>query len=204
MPWNMNPPPLLQEGLAVWLEKVEGDEGDAVGDQSVVHDSCGDPLPLLDPRRFFSPDQVHRSYGHAGVFTGYLIRRFGWDSIRGFYRKAERLRFRAVFWKHFGISFEDAWVCVTTTLWRWQVSTRGASRMGFSTSCHDAAKRKGSSVACQAAGALRYALSRFAFLEHTCVFADIGKERLRRRNSGLPRVYNGMVFKELNLCSEVS
>jgi len=43
------------------------------------------------------------------VFTGYLIRRFGWDSYRRFYRKVSHGNFQLIFCKHYGMSFEEAW-----------------------------------------------------------------------------------------------
>jgi len=107
--WNLDPPPLVQEGLAVWLERTEPDQTDTDRDPFLVSRFDADPSPLLDPRYFFSSDRVHASYALAGAFTGFLIRRFGWDHYRGFYRKAECWTFRSVFQRHFGMRLEEAW-----------------------------------------------------------------------------------------------
>jgi hypothetical protein len=49
----------------------------------------------------------------AGSFTGYLIRRFGWDRYRKLYRRCDGVRFRAKFQKYIGVSLEQA-------EWRWR------------------------------------------------------------------------------------
>lgn len=102
-------PPLVQEGLAVWLQGTTPNQTDAAKDTDSVLRFDTDPSPMLDPRQFFAPNQVHVSYALAGGFTGYLIRRFGWDHYRRFYRKADRWTFRSNFRRHFGMSFEAAW-----------------------------------------------------------------------------------------------
>jgi hypothetical protein len=107
--WSMVPPPLLQEGLAEWLERPEPGIADPTEDHAANRDLDDDPVPLLDPRHFFATGYVNRSYVQAGIFTGFLIRRFGWDRYRLFYRKATRWRFRSIFRKHFGVNFEEAW-----------------------------------------------------------------------------------------------
>ena len=62
---------------------------------------------LLDQRYFFSAVNMHRCYALAGGFTGFLIRRFGWDAYREYYRRADQWTFRARFQKQFGISLEE-------------------------------------------------------------------------------------------------
>ncbi len=101
--WNLNPPPLFQEGLAVWLEGSARDAPATAGQWSDVAD-------LLEDRHFFSNDQVDRCYGQAGIFTGFLIRRFGWDRYRAFYRKARRSGLPRAFAKHYGMPLEVAWL----------------------------------------------------------------------------------------------
>jgi hypothetical protein len=107
--WNTCAPPLVQEGLAVWLPGTMPDDTQTaeIIDSGLAFDT--DPSPMLDSRHFFAPDQVHASYALAGGFTGFLIRRFGWDQYRRFYSKADRWTFRSVFKRQFGISFEAAW-----------------------------------------------------------------------------------------------
>jgi len=107
--WNSCPPPIVQEGLAVWLQSTEPHRRDTAQDIGLVRSLDIDPSPLLDRRYFFAPERMHACYGLAGAFTGFLIRRFGWDHYRRFYRKVDRWTFRSYFRKHFGMSFEDAW-----------------------------------------------------------------------------------------------
>ncbi len=107
--WNRSALPLVQEGLAVWLQNTTPDQTNTAEDIDSVLPFDTDPLPMLDPGHFFAPDQVHASYALAGEFTGFLIRHFGWDHYRRFYGKAYRWRFRSSFRGHFGMSFEEAW-----------------------------------------------------------------------------------------------
>jgi hypothetical protein len=108
--WNMWAPPLLQEGLAVWLERTEQDGAPTREDAGrLLCRSYIALAPLLDHRYFFSAANIHRCYALAGGFTGFLIRRFGWDGYRDYYRKADRSTFRARFKRQFGISLEGAW-----------------------------------------------------------------------------------------------
>ncbi len=107
--WNTSAPHLVQEGLAVWLQGTMPDQTDTAEDIDSVLAFDTDPSPMLDAKYFFAPDKIHSSYVLAGGFTGFLIRRFGWDHYRLFYSKAQRLTFRSVFQKHFGMSFETAW-----------------------------------------------------------------------------------------------
>jgi len=108
--WNVYPPPLLQEGLAVWFEGTEHDGVPTREDAGrLICQSDIDLAPLLDHRYFFSVANVHRCYALAGGFTGFLIRRFGWDGYRNYYRMADRWTFRAQFVRQFGMSLEEAW-----------------------------------------------------------------------------------------------
>ncbi len=100
--WNANPPPLFQEGLAVWLEGIDR--------YPLTAELRSELAVLLDDRHFFSEGRVHFHYGQAGVFTGYLIRRFGWDLYLTFYLKADRSTFPSRFAKHYGMSLEAAWL----------------------------------------------------------------------------------------------
>jgi hypothetical protein len=107
--WSTYAPHLVQEGLAVWLQRATPDETDTADVIDPILTSDTDPLPMLDPRYFFAPNRAHLSYALAGRFTGFLIRRFGWDHYRRFYRKADRWTFRSLFKRQFGMSFEAAW-----------------------------------------------------------------------------------------------
>jgi hypothetical protein len=107
--WSTCAPHLVQEGLAVWLQGTTPDQSDTAEDIGSVLAFDTDPLPMLDAKYFFAPDQIHATYVLAGRFTGFLIRRFGWDRYRRFYSKANRSTFRSAFLRHFGMSFEAAW-----------------------------------------------------------------------------------------------
>lgn len=107
--WNRWAPPLLAEGLAVFLQGTQHGRR--------VHDEAGDLIPfheadihrLLDPSGFFAEEHRHACYTLAGGFTGFLIRRFGWDGYRDLYRNANHRTFRYRFQKQFGLALEDAW-----------------------------------------------------------------------------------------------
>jgi hypothetical protein len=107
--WNMYPPPLLEEGLAVWLQRAEQQRTDTAEVVGLVRRFGTDPSPLLDRRYFFAEHRLHDCYALAGAFTGFLISRFGWDRYQRFYRKADRWTLRSVFKRHYGMSLEDAW-----------------------------------------------------------------------------------------------
>ena len=107
--WSTYAPPLVQEGLAVWLQGTMPDQTVTAEDIDSVLALDMDPLPMLDAKYFFGPDQIYVSYTLAGGFTGFLIRRFGWDRYGRFYSKADRWKFRTLFQRHFGMTFEAAW-----------------------------------------------------------------------------------------------
>lgn len=110
--WNLMPPPLIQEGLAVWLESADSEVpslGPQLGRRPKLVDHWPELDRVLDVPSFFAPSQMTQSYASAGIFTGYLIRRFGWERYRRFYRRAERLTLRRSFRRHFGTPLDDAW-----------------------------------------------------------------------------------------------
>jgi hypothetical protein len=107
--WNAFAPPLIEEGLAVWAQRITPDQTVSVEDMDRALSSGADPLQMLDRRYFFAPDRMHMSYIIAGAFTEFLIREFGWDNYRRFYIKASRWTFRRVFQRHFGVTIEEAW-----------------------------------------------------------------------------------------------
>jgi hypothetical protein len=109
--WNMWAPPLIQEGLAVWLQKTTPHQTDPAEDTGSALPFDTDPSLLLDPHYFFASDRMHVCYALAGGFTGFLIRRFGWDHYRRFYSQANHLNFREVFHENFALSYEEAWRC---------------------------------------------------------------------------------------------
>jgi hypothetical protein len=62
--------------------------------------------PLLDHQFFFA--EANTCYVLAGSFTGFLIRTFGLDAYRRFYRGQVQIRrFDERFSKHFGLTLEE-------------------------------------------------------------------------------------------------
>jgi hypothetical protein len=111
--WAQMPRPLFSEGLAVWLQRTwDGVPLDSVALRLLRH-RAPQLSDLLSHRFFFSVSNRRTCYVLAGSFTGFLIRRFGKDAYRKFYRKSDALNFHAYFRKIFGISFEKA-------EWRWR------------------------------------------------------------------------------------
>jgi hypothetical protein len=115
--WSKTPPPLLQEGLAVWLQdthygKQIDDAARAVLDRREVELDV-----LTDRSRFFSAEYMSDCYTLAGSFTAFLVHRFGWEAYRRLYRQCDGRRFRAKFRKCFGTTLEDAH-------WEWRLELR--------------------------------------------------------------------------------
>jgi hypothetical protein len=115
--WSKLAPPLLQEGLAVWLE------GNRWG--RPLDDAARDVLgwkdvgltKLLDRGWFFTPKNMEASYTLAGSFTAFLVRRFGWETYGRLYRRCDGRLFAAKFKECFGLSLEDAH-------WEWRLELR--------------------------------------------------------------------------------
>jgi hypothetical protein len=107
--WNGCAPPLIQEGLAVWLQETEPDRTNTALHLCVAQRFDTDPSLLLSPQYFFAPQWQRDSYALAGVFTGFLIRRFGWDRYKRFYRMADPWTVRSAFKRQFGMGLEEAW-----------------------------------------------------------------------------------------------
>lgn len=110
-------PPLLSEGLAVWLQGNRF--GRRVDDRALEvldRNDVGLDL-LLDPVQFFDGARVYDCYTLAGSFTGFLIRRFGWKAYERLYRQCDGREFRAKFRKCFGLSLKDAH-------WEWRLELR--------------------------------------------------------------------------------
>jgi hypothetical protein len=107
--WNLYPPSLIEEGLAMWLQSPEPERlKDFLGAHFAIALDI-DPARLLNRAYFLAPERLHFSYALAGAFTAFLIRRFGWAAYGRFYRKADRWAFRSRFARVFGMSFEEAW-----------------------------------------------------------------------------------------------
>ena len=71
-------------------------------------------LRFLLKRRFFYGERYRNCcYILAGSFTGFLIRRFGWNAYGELYKLSNSFRFSAKFKHCFGVSFEKA-------EWQWR------------------------------------------------------------------------------------
>jgi hypothetical protein len=106
--WNAAAPPIMAEGLSTWLQ--EDDEGKMVDSETcrICLLTSPDLKKLLDRNYFFSESRQRSCYVLAGSFTGFLIRRHGWDRYRRFYRKTRARRFESRFRKFFGLSLMEA------------------------------------------------------------------------------------------------
>lgn len=111
--WNVIAPPLLSEGLSVYLQETIW--GQRIDDAALPLLLQGGPKlsSLLRSKFFFAEPQRPTCYILAGSFTGFLIRRFGWDRYRKLYRRCSPFRFRATFRKCIGITLEAA-------EWQWR------------------------------------------------------------------------------------
>ena len=106
--WGVGAPPLLSEGLAVWLQETEFGENIDAAARPWVCESKLKLDSLLDIRFFFAEPHRHACYLLAGSFTGFLLRRFGWPAYRRLYRMCDGSRFRAKLEKCFGVSLQEA------------------------------------------------------------------------------------------------
>ena len=95
--WSPQAPPLLSEGLPTCLQgtvcgrPVDWLAGQLLSDPKSV-------LPhLLRRQVFFSSRYRSACYSLAGSFTGFLIRRFGWDRYHTLYRRVGPARINGVF-----------------------------------------------------------------------------------------------------------
>lgn len=106
--WSVQAPPLLSEGLPVWLQGSHW--GRSIDDEArtLIQRPCPRLTKLLRKKFFFAEAQRQACYLLAGSFTGFLIRRYGWDSLRELYRCCDGTRFAAKFEKCFGISLDKA------------------------------------------------------------------------------------------------
>ena len=106
--WSLRAPPLLQEGLAVYLQGTRMSRPIDVAAHPLLDSRRLRLARLLDRKFFFSQPHAHACYVLAGRFTGFLIRRYGWKRYRRFYRRCTGLRFRMQFLRCFGVSLEKA------------------------------------------------------------------------------------------------
>lgn len=106
--WSVHAPLLLSEGLSVWSqETVYGRPIDAAA-IPLLRQGSPSLRMLLRSKYFLAEANRQSCYIMAGSFTGYLIRRYGWNRYRKLYRSCDGLRFAAKFQKCFGVSLEKA------------------------------------------------------------------------------------------------
>jgi hypothetical protein len=115
--WSKLAPPLLQEGLAVWLEGTRWGQPLDPAARNVLGDQDVGLSQLMDRGWFFTPEHMDASYALAGSFSAFLIQRFGWEAYGRLYRQCDGRRFPAKFHKCFGMSLEDAH-------WEWRLELR--------------------------------------------------------------------------------
>jgi hypothetical protein len=100
--WDTDAPPLLEEGLATWLGTSWGLAD--VDDQArwLLIKKDGPLKSLLDRSFFFNLKNRDACYTLAASFTGFLIRRYGWDRFRKIYKGARRDGLSYMLRKHVG------------------------------------------------------------------------------------------------------
>jgi tetratricopeptide (TPR) repeat protein len=100
--WSKLDPPLKGEGLATWfMDTLDGKPIDFHALAALLTDHYLFLTWLTDRAWFYGSAS---SYLVAGSFTGDLIRRFGWDAYRDFFKRARTKNFEACFARAFGIS----------------------------------------------------------------------------------------------------
>jgi hypothetical protein len=107
--WNPSAPPLLSEGLSVWLQEsdgrasVESDAKSALWDGSLTLNRL-----LTEESLFRAGEYCHEAYMLAGSFTDFLIRHYAWNRYRTFYSGACAIDFCREFRACFSIDLNLA------------------------------------------------------------------------------------------------
>jgi hypothetical protein len=100
-------PPLLSEGLCVWAQETGGGQPiDAYAKQLLANPELT-LTNLLNPR-FFRGHHERDCYPLAGSFCGFLIRHYGLEQFRKFYRRCNGYRFQDKFKNCYGMTIEMA------------------------------------------------------------------------------------------------
>jgi len=106
--WGAAMPPLVGEGLAVWLQgSINGEHIDAAA-LPVLCESRLKLGSLLSREFFFSEPHRNASYILAGSFTGFLLGQYGWKAYRELFRKYDGRRFAARFEECFSVELKEA------------------------------------------------------------------------------------------------
>src|SRR5207302_9005159 len=122
--------PLFNEGIAVWLQRTYGGIPIDAKALRLIGKPGPSLLPLLSPKFFFADANAYSCYVLAGSFTGFLIRRYGVEAYRKFFRKTDALNFQGYFRKVFGVTF-------TKAEWRWrsELQTMAVLKRRLQTPC---------------------------------------------------------------------
>jgi hypothetical protein len=98
----------LQEGLAVYLGgEWYGQTLDACA-YSQFTSQRQSIISLLDETAFHRKDHLNANYAMAGSFTGFVVRRFGWDKYRYLYRTSTTKDFEATFQRVYRLTVQEA------------------------------------------------------------------------------------------------
>jgi hypothetical protein len=111
--WSLVVPPLLSEGLSVWMQETVCGQPIDVAARPLLQNRSLRLSLLLRPRFFFAEPHRPSCYVLAGSFSGFLIRCYGWERYRKLFRLCDGSRFRAQFEKCFGVALE-------TAEWHWR------------------------------------------------------------------------------------
>jgi hypothetical protein len=106
--WNSEVPVLLNEGLATWLEAGPNRVSFEELTKAFLRQHNVSLASLLSTRKFHSEPNRFFHYQAACSFTAFLIRRFGWEKYRKFFRCAEKTSFTRKFHKVFGTRLDEA------------------------------------------------------------------------------------------------
>jgi hypothetical protein len=106
--WSERAPPLLCEGLSVWLERAEDRQAIDEMARKELHGQSQSLSQFLNPAFFFSEHFRHSCYVLAGSFCGFLIRRHGWERFEKLYKLCNGRRFEAKFKQCYGKTLEQA------------------------------------------------------------------------------------------------
>jgi hypothetical protein len=102
--WNVSAPPLLAEGLAVWMQSIRWDQSARANARRFCDNGVPTLSQLLDRGYFFAETQRNASYALAGCFTSFLIMRYGWARYRELYSCSTELRFANKFERCYAVS----------------------------------------------------------------------------------------------------
>jgi hypothetical protein len=122
--WNDFAPALLNEGLATCMQGGYNGVPIDVAVRLHLHNRTPRLSKLLNDGFFYSEPYRGACYVLAGSFAGFLIRRFGWERYRAFYKMASRFLLPWQFRKAFGMSLREAEIRWRSHLLALEVLTR--------------------------------------------------------------------------------